>query len=218
MSLPEVVSREVWLVARKRFLATEKQLTRARDEVNAERRRLPMTRVDDGYVFDTAAGPRSLLDLFEGRRQLIVYHAMPFRDADSFCKSCSFWIDNIGHPAHLNARDTSLVIDCPEPLDKIQKVVDRMGWGRLTWTSSAGTDFYRHLWVTPDGAREALPPGVSAFLRDGDAVFHTYSTHQRGSELLNGTYMYLDLTALGRQEDGLSWTQSWLRYHDEYDG
>ncbi|MFC4146106.1 DUF899 domain-containing protein [Micromonospora mangrovi] len=217
MSLPDVVSREEWLVARKRFLATEKELTRARDEVNAARRRLPMVAMEKEYVFDTAQGKKSLLDLFEGRRQLIVYHAMPFKDPGSFCLSCSFWIDSIGHLAHLHARNTSFVIDCPEPLAKIEPVVERMGWQRLPWTSSQGSDFYRDLWVTMDGADKPLPPGISAFLRDGDRVFHTYSTHQRGSDLLNGTYNYLDLTALGRQEEGLSWTQSWLRYHDEYD-
>lgn len=217
MSLPDVVSREEWVAARNRFLVTEKELTRARDRVNAQRRELPMVEVDKSYLFDTPEGKKSLLDLFDGRRQLVVYHAMPFTDPSSFCLSCSFWIDGIGHPAHLRARETSLVIDCPEPLGKILEVVQRMGWDRLTWTSSAGSDFYHDFWMTPAGKDKAFPPGVSAFLRDGDRVFHTYSTHQRGSDLLNGTYNYLDLTALGRQEEGLAWTQSWLRYHDEYD-
>jgi predicted dithiol-disulfide oxidoreductase (DUF899 family) len=215
VTLPRVVSRDEWVAARRAFLATEKELSRARDRVNAMRRRLPMVRLDEEYVFDTPAGRRTLPDLFDGRRQLIVYHAMPFRDPASFCVSCSFWIDNIGHLAHLHARDTSLVIDCPEPLDKILAVVRRMGWGDLPFVSSYGSDFYRDLHMRVDGP-EPLPPGISAFLRDGAAVYHTYSTHMRGSDLLNGTYNYLDLTALGRQEEGLAFTQSWVRYHDAY--
>ena len=244
-ALPEVVSRDEWLAARKALLANEKALTRHRDAVNAERRRLPMVRIDKQYVFDGPAGKASLLDLFGGRPQLLVYHFMFDPSWNEGCPSCSFLVDNIGHLAHLHARKTSLALISRAPLAKIEPYKKRMGW-TVPWYSSFGSDFNYDFHVTLD---EAVAPveynyrykaglikrgesyftqgeshGLSVFLRDGGEVFHTYSTYARGADLLVGTYNYLDLTALGRQED---WEEppgrsdspfmAWLRRHDKYD-
>jgi predicted dithiol-disulfide oxidoreductase (DUF899 family) len=233
--LPEIVSREQWRAARVRLLAQEKEFTRARDALNAERRRLPMVRIDKEYVFAGADGAATLLDLFAGRRQLITYHFMFDPDWDAGCPGCSRVTDNIGHPAHLNARDTTLVLVSRAPLPKLLAYQKRMGW-TVPWFSSYDTDFnydfhvtldesvapaeynFRH---TPGAAGEG--PGVSAFLRDGDDIFHTYSAYARGTDLLTGASNYLDLTALGRQE---FWEEppgranspagGWWRRHDEY--
>ncbi|MEY9211895.1 DUF899 domain-containing protein [Thermobifida halotolerans] len=216
MALSKIVSRDEWLAARRDFLAKEKEFTRARDALNAQRRELPRVLVDKDYVFDSPeGGKKSLLDLFEGRRQLVVYHFMSPPETGEFCVSCSFWVDNIGHLAHLHARDTTLVVDCPVPLDRIERFKKRMGW-TVPWVSSQGSDFYRDLHFAVDGP-DPLPPGVSAFVREGDRIFHSYSTHNRGSDLLNTTYNYLDITPLGRQEEGLRFKQEWVRYHDCYD-
>lgn len=216
MDLPRIVSREEWVAERLAFLAKEKEFTRMRDALNAQRRALPMVLIDKEYVFDSPDGKLSLLDLFDGRRQLIVYHFMlPAETGGHFCPGCSFWVDNIGHLAHLHARDTSLVLDCPVPLADINKHKERMGW-TVPWVSSLGTDFYADFYFPLDKP-EPQQPGVSCFLRDGDRVYHTYSTHDRGTDLLNGTYNYLDLTALGRQEEGLAFKWEWLRYHDQYE-
>ena len=244
-ALPRVVPRQEWLEARKQLLAQEKELTRARDAVNEARRRLPMVKIDKEYVFEGPGGQTRLLDLFEGRRQLIVYHFMFDPDWTEGCPSCSFVVDNIGCTAHLHARDTSLALISRAPLARIEPFNRRMGWS-LPWYSSFGTSFNYDFHTTQD---ESVAPleynylskselerkgenyftrgethGVSAFLRNDDAVFHTYSTYARGAELLVGTYNYLDLTALGRQED---WEQppgrsdgpfmSWLRHHDRYE-
>ena len=246
MNHPEIVSRAEWLDARKALLAKEKEFTRERDTLNAERRRLPMVRVDKDYVFEGPHGPARLLDLFEGRQQLIVYHFMFDPSWDAGCPSCSFLTDNIGHLAHLHARKTTLALVSRAPLKKIEAYRKRMGW-TIPWYSSFGSDFNYDFHVTLD---ETVAPveynytdkaalleksesyftdgeshGVSVFLRDGDNVFHTYSAYARGTDLLVGTYNYLDMTALGRQEDweeppGRSDTpfMGWLRRHDEYDG
>jgi predicted dithiol-disulfide oxidoreductase (DUF899 family) len=240
MNLPTVVSREEWLAARKALLAEEKAATRARDALNAARRRLPMVRIEKDYVFDTPGGKRSLPELFEGRRQLIVYHFMFDPSWDEGCPICSLVVDNIGHLSHLHARDTSLTLVSRAPLAKIEKYRERMGWA-VPWVSSHGSDFNYDFHVTIDPsvapAEYNFAPmpmevtgsveghGVSVFLRDGSEVFHTYSSYARGGEVLIGTYTYLDLTPLGRQED---WEQpagrsdgppmSWVRRHDEYDG
>ena len=243
-NLPEIASREAWLAARKALLAKEKALTRERDEVNADRRRLPMVRIDKPYAFAGPCGPARLVDLFAGRRQLIVYHFMFDPGWKEGCPSCSLVIDNVGHVAHLHARDTSLALVSRAPLDRIEPFRRRMGWG-LPWYSSHGSDFNYDFDVSHD---ESVAPvrynyvdkaelvqkgeeyfvtgeshGISAFLRDGDAVFHTYSSYARGCDLLVGTYNLLDLTALGRQED---WEappgrsdgpfMSWVRHHDHY--
>jgi predicted dithiol-disulfide oxidoreductase (DUF899 family) len=222
MSLPEVVSRDEWLVARKALLVKEKESTRARDALNAERRRLPMVEVDKDYAFEGPAGRASLLDLFEGRRQLIVDHFMwPDPTVAVGCPSCSGRVDQYGNLAHLHERETTMVVVSRAPLDKIEPFKQRMGW-TFPWYSSWGSDFNYDFHVTLD---EAVAPieynyrdkaeleaagftqiegdlhGTSAFLRDGDRVFHTYSTYGRGTEQVGGTHYYLDLTALGRQED-----------------
>ena len=127
-ALPKVVSREEWRVARESLLAKEKAATRARDALNAERRRLPMVKIEKDYVFDGPKGQASLLDLFEGRLQLIIYHFMYHADEDRFCDGCSMVVDNMGHPAHLHARDTSRVLVSRAPLDKIEAFKKRMGW------------------------------------------------------------------------------------------
>jgi uncharacterized protein (TIGR02246 family) len=245
MNHPELVSRAEWLSARKALLAKEKQFTRERDALNTERRRLPMVRVDKDYVFEGPHGPARLLDLFEGRQQLIVYHFMFDPSWDAGCPSCSFLTDNIGHLAHLHARKTTLALVARTPLEKIEAYRKRMRW-TVPWYSSFGSDFNYDFHVTLD---ETIAPveynytdkaallekgesyftdgeshGLSVFLRDGNSVYHTYSAYARGTDLLVGTYNYLDMTALGRQEDweeprGRSDTpfMGWLRRHDEYD-
>ena len=215
VSQPTIATREQWLDARMKLYAKEKDLLDVRDSISAERRELPWVRVDKDYVFQSTQGELTLLDLFEGRRQLIVYHFMlPSMTGGRFCTSCSFWIDNIGHLAHFHARDTTVVIDCPVPLESIVEHKQRMGW-QIPWVSSLGTDFYADFFLP--GENGPVMPGISAFIRDGEEVYHTYSTIEYGSEMLNGTYHYLDLTALGRQEEGLPWKHDWVRYHDSYD-
>ena len=228
MSLPQVVSRDEWLVARKELLAKEKELTRQRDALNAERRRLPMVRIDKDYVFEGPDGKASLLDLFDGRRQLIVRHFMFDPSWDEGCPSCSAGADEIsdGLLKHLHARDTSLVVVSRAPLAKIEAFKARRGW-TFPWYSSYGSDFNYDFHVTLDesvapveynyrtraeheqagtsvyveGEQPIEGPGQSCFLRDGDNVFHTYSNYARGAEMTGGSYYYLDLTGLGRQED-----------------
>ncbi|MDT0445137.1 DUF899 domain-containing protein [Streptomyces johnsoniae] len=245
-NLPEVVSREEWLAARKELLAREKELTRHRDDVNAARRRLPMVEITRNYVFDGPHGSAELIDLFEGRGQLVIYHVMFGPDADEACPACSFWIDNVGHLSHLHARDTSFAAVSRAPLDKLERYKQRMGW-TIPWYSSHSSDFNYDFHVSFDASITPVEwnyqdyaqlvrdtpswegytgeeMGVSAFLRREDRVFHTYSCYGRGIDLLNGTYNWLDLTARGRQED---WEQppgrndgpamSWLRRHDEYE-
>ncbi len=243
---PRVVSRAEWLATRKELLAKEKELTRYRDAVNAARRRLPMVKIEKDYVFEGRGGKVRLLNLFEGRRQLIVYHFMFDPSWDEGCPNCSFLVDNIGHLAHLHARDTSLALVSRAPLAKIEPFQKRMGW-TVPWYSSSGSDFNYDFHVT---LNEAVAPieynyrdkaelvrkgeayftqgeshGLSVFLRDGGSIFHTYSTYARGTDLLVGTNNYLDLTLLGRQED---WEEppgrsnspflAWVRHHDTYGG
>jgi predicted dithiol-disulfide oxidoreductase (DUF899 family) len=244
MNRPKIVSRAEWLVARKELLTKEKEATRARDKLNAKRRRLPMVKIDREYVFEGPDGKANRLDLFDGRRQLIVYHFMFDPCLDKGCPSCSFTVDNIGHLAHLCARDTSLALVSRAPLAKIEAFKRRMGWA-FPWYSLFGSDFNYDFHVTLD---EAIAPveynyrdkamheqagmpwftsgelhGVSVFLRDADSIYHTYSTYARGTDLLNGTYNYLDLTPLGRQEDweeppGRSDTSAlgWVRHPNKY--
>jgi predicted dithiol-disulfide oxidoreductase (DUF899 family) len=253
MSLPQVVSEEEWLVARKELLAKEKEATRARDALNAERRRLPMVKIDKEYVFEGPDGKLSLLDLFEGRPQLIIYHFMFSPDWDKGCPSCSAWADQVPHLAHLRARGTSLAAVSRAPLAKIEPFKERMGW-TFPWYSSFGSDFNYDFHVTLDESVAPLEynyrtraeheqagtsyymqgeqpfelPGLSCFLRDGDSVFHTYSTYGRGGETIGGTAYLLDLTALGRQEEweepkgratglGAQAGSDRILYHDEYD-
>jgi predicted dithiol-disulfide oxidoreductase (DUF899 family) len=242
MDDPPIVSRQDWLDARKDFLAKEKEFSRQRDVLNVERRRLPMVEIDKQYVFESEDGKVSLLDLFEGRSQLLIYHFMWLFHEDQGCPSCSFLVDNIGNLAHLHARDTSLAVVTRGPLADSMRFRERMGW-TVPWYSSSGGDFNYDFHVTIDdavapveynyrGLADLGPTwqgwsgemhGISAFLRHDERVFHTYSSYARGCDLLVGTYNWLDLTARGRQED---WEQphgrsdsplmGWLRHHDRY--
>lgn len=219
MNYPPIVSRDEWLAAREALLTREKEATHARDRLNAERRRLPMVKIDKKYLFEGPNGQVSLLDLFEGRRQLIVNHFMFDPDWEEGCPGCSFLADNIGHLAHLHARNTTLVQVSRAPLAKIEPFKARMGW-TLPWFSSYGSDFNSDFQATRENGEV---PGTSVFLRLDETIFHTYSTFNRGHDILLGIYNYLDLTPLGRQE---SWEEpagrntpsdDWLRYHDQYD-
>jgi predicted dithiol-disulfide oxidoreductase (DUF899 family) len=220
-ALPPIVSQEEWEAAREAFLVKEKAATRARDALNAERRRLPMVEIGKAYELRGPAGPASLPDLFEGRRQLIVYHFMFGPEWEEGCDGCSMMVDNMGHPAHLHARDTSLALVSRAPLEKIEPFRERMGW-TLPWYSSHGSDFNRDFGVTR-GESESF--GVSVLLRAGDRIFRTYFTNRRGVEHLGSSFSYLDLTPYGRQEDWEDsppgWPQgprySWWRHHDRYD-
>ncbi|MGH3674679.1 MAG: DUF899 domain-containing protein [Mycobacterium sp.] len=246
MSDPQITTREQWLSARLELLEKEKELTRQRDEVNAARRRLPMVEISKDYSFEGPDGPAGLLDLFDGRSQLLIYHFMFGPDDDEGCPSCSFTIDNVGHLNHLHARDTSFALVSRASLERLEQYRRRMGW-TVPWYSSHGSDFNYDFHVTLDASvapveynfkdqaeLERQDPawqgwsgeemGVSAFLRRGDRVFHTYSAYARGTEILMGTYQWLDLTALGRQEDweleprrGDDPFMSWLRRHDQYE-
>jgi len=230
MALPEVVSRAEWTAARMRLLAEEKELTRARDRVNADRRRLPMVRVGEPYVFEGASGPARLIDLFEGRRQLIVHHFMFAPEWDQGCPSCASAADGIAGLRQLHVRNTTLVAVSRAPYPRLAAFRARMGW-TFPWYSSFGGDFNYDYHATLDDrvrpvqlhhrdeaelAEAGTPwtggpwtpdmrgtemPGISAFLRVGDEVFHTYSTYGRGIEEFHCGYPYLDLTALGRQEE-----------------
>ncbi len=234
---PDVVSRAEWIAARTKLLAKEKELTRQRDALSQERRKLPMVKVEKGYVFESPAGSVNLRDLFAGHDQLIIYHFMFDPDWEEGCKSCSHFMDNSqGAIVHLAARNTAFVAVSRAPLAKIKPFKKRMGW-TFPWVSSFGTDFNYDFHVTLDKGRGSVEynytnagelaaarklwydngelPGLSVFLRAGGEVYHTYSTYQRGLDLPLNTYNFLDLTALGRQE-GEDGTQSWVRHHDRY--
>jgi predicted dithiol-disulfide oxidoreductase (DUF899 family) len=219
-ALPQIVSPDEWLKARNKLLVKEKKATRGLDALAGERRRLPMVRIEKAYAFNGPDGEASLLDLFDGRRQLLLYHFMYHADRDKFCDGCSFFADQICHLAHLHARETSFVLVARAPLVKIKRFKKRMGW-TLPWFSSWGSDFNNDFEVTtPQG--ETF--GLSVFLRDGDQVFRTYFTDRRGVEHLGSAWTFLDLTPFGRQEDWedspSGWPQTppytWWRYHDEY--
>jgi predicted dithiol-disulfide oxidoreductase (DUF899 family) len=220
MAFPEIVTREEWLEARKQFLVREKQATRERDALNAERRRLPMVAVEKEYTFEGPEGRVPLAGLFGDSRQLIVQHVMFGPDWDAACPGCSAGIDEIadGVLAHLRSRDTMFVLVSRAPLDKLEKYRAVRGW-TIPWYSSYGSDFNYDFQATLDRDRQQLVfnyreqpdmvaddpstevPGFSCFLRDGDQVFHTYSTWARGTDIIGSAYSLLDLTALGRQED-----------------
>jgi predicted dithiol-disulfide oxidoreductase (DUF899 family) len=228
MKLPPVVSPDEWQVAREELLAKEKEATHARDALAAERRRLPRVRIDKDYVFEGPDGRASLFDLFEGRRQLILYHFMFGPNQDVGCDGCSMFVDNVGHLAPLHARDTSLALVSRAPIARIEPYKERMGW-TVPWYSSFGSDFNVDFGVSPEIPRpteyqDGESFGLSVFLRDGDDVYRTYFTSGRGTEALGSSWTFLDLTPLGRQED---WEDSpegypqtprykWWRRHDEY--
>jgi predicted dithiol-disulfide oxidoreductase (DUF899 family) len=225
MSLPEIVTREQWLAARTEFLAREKAFTRARDALNAERRRLPMVRVDKEYTFESTHGRSGLAELFAGRRQLIVQHVMFDPAWEDACPGCTAGVDETPDALldHLRIRDTEFVLVSRTPLEKIEKYRRQRGWS-LPWYSSFDSDFNYDFHVSLDAAKAPVvfnyrdeaalrqagmewilegpseQPGLSCFLREGGEVFHTYSTFARGTDHLGGSYALLDLTALGRQE------------------
>jgi predicted dithiol-disulfide oxidoreductase (DUF899 family) len=231
MKIPKVASRELWLRARKDLLAKEKEFNSQRDALSAERRKLPMVAIEKEYVFQGPEGRRTLADLFEGKRQLLVYHFMFEPDDDEGCPACSFVADNFASGlVHLAARDTSFAVISRAPITKIERFKKRMGW-TFPWLSSFGTDFNYDFQVTLDGKHamynyapvtaqpegrphEGEREGLSVFLRDGDRVFHTYSTYQRGLDPFLNTYNFLDHTPLGRQEE--EGIMRWLRHHDKY--
>lgn len=213
MNLPKVVSREEWLAARKVLLQKEKEVTRARDMIAAERRRLPMVKVVKEYLFDGPDGTVTLLGMFEGRRQLIIRHFMFEPDADEGCIGCSMQADSVGELAHLWARNTTFAMVSRAPLAKIEPFKARMGWS-IPWYSSFGTDFNYDYEISTELGES---PGVSAFIRDGDDVFHTYSIFDRGGEIFKNFYNYLDITVLGRQEDELEHPWDWWRHKDRYE-
>jgi predicted dithiol-disulfide oxidoreductase (DUF899 family) len=222
--LPPVVSAAEWQAAHEVLLAKEKATTRAQDALAAERRRMPMVQIAKDYSFEGPNGQSHLVDLFEGRRQLIVYHFMfaPGVDGwpDAGCPGCSMFADQVGHLAHFHARDTSFCFVSRAPLAHIQRYRTRMGWN-IPWLSSAGSDFNVDFGVT-QGDSETF--GLSVLLRDDDSIYRTYFTTGRGVEALGSVWTFLDLTPFGRQE---SWEDSppgwpqrspytWWRRHDEY--
>jgi predicted dithiol-disulfide oxidoreductase (DUF899 family) len=228
-----IVSREQWIEARKAHMAHEKELTRARDRLAAERRALPWVKVDKDYAFAGPNGRAHLADLFRGRPQLIVQHFMFAPDWDAGCKSCSFWADGFERMIpHLAARDTTLVAVSRAPLAKLDAFSKRMGWS-FDWYSSEGSDFNYDFAVsfTPEqikaghasynfgtsgfGIEDA--PGISVFYRDeAGNIFNTYSCFARGLDMMNAAYHYLDLTPLGRHEEGLPYPMDWVRLRDQY--
>ena len=228
-----VVSREEWLELRRKLLVLEKEETRLRDRVRAERRALAWVKVDKDYVFDTTSGPKSLADLFADRSQLIVYHFMFGPDWDAGCPGCSFFSDHVeGAVVHLNNHDVSYVAVARAPLEKIEAYKARMGW-KFPWVSSFGNDFNfdYHVSFTPeDLARDTIRynytesprdqghdelPGMSAFYRnEAGEVFHTYSSYARGGEEMCSTLMILDRAPLGRNESS---TLDFVKRHDEYE-
>jgi predicted dithiol-disulfide oxidoreductase (DUF899 family) len=223
MSLPQIASRDEWRKAREELLVKEKAATRARDALNAERRRLPMVEIDKDYRFDGPDGGLGMLEMFEGRLQLVIYHAMFDPEWDLGCRSCSAFMDQIGHLVHLHVRNTTFAVVSRAPLAKITPFKQRMGW-TMPWYSSYGSDFNYDFDATRDDGEY---PAMSAFLRDGDRVFHTYSTQARGLDGVASVSSILDLTALGRQEEweepkdrakslGLQAGGPEMRYRDEY--
>jgi len=186
MNLPPVVSETEWQAARDALLAEEKEATRVRDALAAERRRLPIVRIEKDYTFDAPNGKADLLDLFEGRRQLLLYHFMFGPNQDAGCDGCSMVVDQIGHLAHLHARNTSFALVSRAPLAKIAAYKDRMGW-TIPWYSSFESDFNVDFGVgpetpQPDVYQDGETFGLSVFLRDDDSVFRTYFTSARGVE------------------------------------
>ena len=229
----KIVSRQEWTEARKAFLAKEKEFTRARDRLSAERRALPWVKVDKAYVFDTPDGKKTLAELFDGRSQLIVYHFMLGPDWEEGCPSCSFLADHFdGANIHLAQRDVTFVAISRAPLAEIEAFKRRMGW-HFPWVSSFANDFnfdfhvsFNEDEVGKDGdynyERQEIEsdemPGASVFYKDETgAVFHTYSAYARGLDILVGTYNFLDLTPKGRDEAELPWTMAWVRHHDRYE-
>jgi predicted dithiol-disulfide oxidoreductase (DUF899 family) len=227
----KIVSQDEWLKARKTLLAKEKQFTKTRDDLSQQRRDLPWVKVDKPYMFEGPNGKETLADLFGGKSQLIVYHFMLGPGWVQGCPSCSYLADHFdGAAIHLAQRDATLVVVSRAPLAEIEAYQKRMGW-KFKWVSSFGTDFNHDFGVSfskeemagevdYNYAKGKFPseeaPGLSAFIKDGGAVFHTYSAYARGLDILLGTYNFLDMAPKGRDEDALPWSMAWVRRHDEY--
>lgn len=229
----QIVSREQWIESRTALMAREKELTRAREALSEQRRQLPWVKVDKDYVFDGPGGKVRLADLFKGKPQLVVQHVMFAPEWDAACKSCSFWVDGFDRMApHLAARDTTMVAISRAPPDKLEAFKKRMGW-TFDWVSSGnngfnydyGVSFTREQVASGDAKYNygASPlygdelPGISVFYRDDAGnIFHTYSTYARGLDMMNAAYQYLDLTPLGRHEEGLPYPMDWVRLRDQY--
>jgi predicted dithiol-disulfide oxidoreductase (DUF899 family) len=194
---PPIATRDEWLAARKTLLAHEKEVTKHYDRVSAERRRLPMVKLEKTYTFDGPEGKRSLLDLFDGHHQLIVYHFMFDPAWENGCDGCTGYVNELADLSMLPARDTQFVLISRAPLEKLQAYKARKGWDR-PWYSSFGSDFNYDFQVTTDTGETH---GLSVFFRIDDAIFHTYSTYNRGTESLTDSYRLLDMTPYGRQED-----------------
>jgi predicted dithiol-disulfide oxidoreductase (DUF899 family) len=229
----KVVSPAEWLAARKQFLAKEKEFTRLRDELSRLRRELPWEKVEKGYVFQGANGKETLADLFDGRSQLIVYHFMFGPGWKEGCPSCSFLADAFDAVTiHMAQRDTSFAVVSRATLGEIDAFKKRMGW-KFKWVSSNGTDFNYDYNVsfTKEQAAAGNPlynfgtipaygeeaPGASAFIQKDGQIFHTYSTYARGLDILLPMYNWIDLTAMGRHEEGITpHEMAWVRHHDRY--
>jgi len=227
----KIVSSEEWVKARRELLVKEKEFTRLRDDMTAQIRSLPWRKIDKAYIFDGPRGKETLMDLFDGRSQLAVYHFMLGPDWDQGCKSCSFWADTFeGLPIHFAHRDVSFVAISRAPLSRIEAFKKRMGW-TFKWVSSSESDFNFDFGVSFTEAQERAGrvvynytdqpylndelPGASFFYRRGQDVFHTYSNYARGIDILNAAYNWLDLVPKGRDESPDS-TMDWLRHHDRY--
>jgi predicted dithiol-disulfide oxidoreductase (DUF899 family) len=229
-----VVSRDAWLEARLALLAREKELTRQREALAAQRRAMPWVKIERDYVFESPEGRVTLADLFDRRSQLLIYHFMFGPEWDEGCPSCSYWADNYhGAVVHLAARDVAFAAVSRAPIAKIEAFRKRMGWSAFRWVSSHESDFNFEFAVsfTAEQLESDAPnynfatqhfgvdeaPGVSVFARgDDEAVYHTYSTFARGLDWINGTYQMLDLVPKGRDEEGLSYNQAWVKHHDRY--
>ncbi|WP_119304193.1 DUF899 domain-containing protein [Dongia deserti] len=229
-----VVSRDEWITARKALLLKEKQLTRQRDQLAAERRKLPWVKVDKAYVFDGSNGKETLADLFDGRSQLVIQHFMFGPDWEEGCVGCSFGADHVDSARqHFEHRDLSFAAVSRTSVAKIESFKRRMGW-RFKWVSSFDSDFNYDFGVS--FTREQLAggevvynygpiesqmedlSGISLFYKDETgSIFHTYSTYARGDELLSTAYAYLDLAPKGRDEEGLPFPSAWWRHHDKYE-
>ena len=234
MKKAPIVSRQEWTTKRLELLAREKELTRLRDQVSQQRRQLPWVRVDKTYSFQGAAGKLSLVDLFKGKPQLLIYHFMLGPDWEAGCTSCSFWADNFnGIDIHLAHRNISFMVVSRAEYPQIIAFKQRMGW-EFDWVSSNGSDFnfdYQVSFTPEQREKNEIEynyrptsffsdelVGVSAFVKDeDDIVYHSYSTYSRGVDMLNGAYNYIDLTAFGRDETGPAADMGWLKRHDEYE-
>ena len=240
MAPHEVVTHDDWLEARKKHLAKEKEFTRLRDQLSKERRDLPWELVEKEYVFQGESGRQTLAEVFDGRSQLVIYHAMFNPETagghtswttDAACHACSFWMDNFnGITEHVNHRDITMAAVSRAAYPKIAAYRERMGWS-FAWYSSAGSDFNfdYHVSFTPEALSTGdveynyrptpwsgtEAPGISVFVKEGDRVYHTYSTYERGLDMLNVAYHYIDLVPKGRDE-GEGGLGEWVRRRDEY--